>query len=74
MALACLQAAVQVWHYLRDRDADFESERRAINDAGVFRCLGKPWNDAELAVHVGAALAHGAGQAAARHAVAARWS
>lgn len=42
--------------------ADFESERRAIHDADVFRCLGKPWNDDELAVHVGAALAYGAAQ------------
>lgn len=38
--------------------ADFETAQRAINDAGVFRYLCKPWRDDELATHVDAALAH----------------
>lgn len=40
--------------------ADFETAQRAINDAGVFRYLCKPWQDQELAMHVDAALAHAA--------------
>ena len=36
--------------------ADFETAQRAIQDAGVFRYLTKPWDDAELIAHVSAAL------------------
>ena len=38
--------------------ADFETAQRAIQDAGVFRYLTKPWDDAELIAHISAALAH----------------
>lgn len=37
--------------------ADFETAQRAINDAGVFRYLTKPWSAADLRCHVEAALA-----------------
>ena len=37
--------------------ADFATAQQAINDAGVFRYLCKPWSDEELARHVDAALA-----------------
>jgi two-component system probable response regulator PhcQ len=40
--------------------ADFETTQRAINDAGVFRYLCKPWQDEELATHIDAALAYAA--------------
>ena len=36
---------------------DFDTARRAINEAGLFRYLNKPWHDDELAAHVEAALA-----------------
>jgi len=36
---------------------DYETARRAINEAGLFRYLTKPWCDDELAAHVEAALA-----------------
>ncbi|MEO8298853.1 MAG: response regulator [Burkholderiales bacterium] len=36
---------------------DFETAQRAINDAGVFRYLSKPWTDAELHGHMAAAMA-----------------
>lgn len=35
----------------------FEDARRAIHEAGVFRYLTKPWDDAELVAHLRAALA-----------------
>ena len=38
--------------------ADLETAQRAIQDAGVFRYLTKPWVDAEFAAHVRAAIAH----------------
>jgi two-component system probable response regulator PhcQ len=38
--------------------ADFQTAQRALNDAGVFRYLSKPWGDDELAEHVQAALSH----------------
>lgn len=38
--------------------ADFDTAQRAVNDAGVFRYLCKPWLDDELAEHVEAALSH----------------
>jgi YesN/AraC family two-component response regulator len=37
--------------------ADFETAQRAINDAGVFRYLTKPWSSAELRSHFAAAIA-----------------
>lgn len=37
---------------------DFTTAQRALNDAGVFRYLSKPWHDDELAEHIEAALAH----------------
>lgn len=37
--------------------ADFEAAQRAINDAGVFRYLTKPWSQAELRSHLAAAMA-----------------
>ena len=37
--------------------ADFETAQRAINEAGVFRFLTKPWTDAELRGHMAAAVA-----------------
>jgi two-component system probable response regulator PhcQ len=36
--------------------ADFDTAQRAINDAGVFRYLCKPWSDEQLVGHVRAAL------------------
>lgn len=36
--------------------ADFETAQRAINDAGLFRYLTKPWSDNELASHMEAAM------------------
>ncbi|HSW04479.1 response regulator [Aquabacterium sp.] len=40
--------------------ADFETAQRAINDAGLFRYLTKPWLDTELAAHMEAAIAEAA--------------
>ena len=40
------------------RDHCFETAQRAIQDAGVFRYLTKPWVDTELSAHVAAAIAH----------------
>jgi response regulator RpfG family c-di-GMP phosphodiesterase len=36
--------------------ADFQTAQRAINEAGLFRYLTKPWSDAELGAHFEAAL------------------
>lgn len=36
--------------------SDFETAQQAINEAGVFRYLCKPWRDDELARHVDTAL------------------
>jgi YesN/AraC family two-component response regulator len=36
--------------------ADFAAAQRAINEAGVFRFLTKPWSDAELRSHLLAAI------------------
>jgi two-component system, probable response regulator PhcQ len=36
---------------------NFETAQRAINEAGVFRYLCKPWSEGELVSHVEAALA-----------------
>lgn len=48
--------------------SDFETAQRAINDAGVFRYLCKPWRNEELATHLDAALALAAGARAQRDA------
>lgn len=37
--------------------ADFATAQRAINEAGVFRYLRKPWLDGELIAHLDAAFA-----------------
>ena len=42
--------------------ADFETAQTAINEAGVFRYLCKPWDDDELARHLDAAIAHAVAQ------------
>lgn len=36
--------------------ADFATAQRAINDAGVFRYLTKPWTEADLRSHLTAAI------------------
>lgn len=36
--------------------ADFETAQRAINDAGVFRYLTKPWTDGDLKAHLESAI------------------
>jgi YesN/AraC family two-component response regulator len=36
--------------------ADFETSQRAINEAGVFRYLTKPWSDSDLRCHMAAAI------------------
>jgi len=36
--------------------ADFETAQRAINEAGLFRYLTKPWTDTDLVAHFEAAL------------------
>ncbi|MDQ6824657.1 MAG: response regulator [Candidatus Eremiobacteraeota bacterium] len=37
---------------------DMEGIVRAINDAGIFRFVGKPWSDADLKVSIVQVLAH----------------
>lgn len=37
--------------------ADFHTAQRAINEAGVFRYLTKPWTESELHGHLAAAIA-----------------
>jgi two-component system, probable response regulator PhcQ len=37
--------------------ADFETAQRAINEAGLFRYLTKPWVDSEIAAHLETAIA-----------------
>lgn len=44
--------------------ADFHTAQRAINEAGVFRYLTKPWTESELYGHVGAAMTHAEAQRA----------
>jgi two-component system probable response regulator PhcQ len=38
--------------------ADFQTAQRAVNQAGIFRYLSKPWDDDELVGHIEAALGH----------------
>jgi DNA-binding NtrC family response regulator len=59
---AVLPASVRM---LLTGTADFSTAQRAITDAGVFRYLCKPWNDAELFAHVDAAIQQSAAQRAA---------
>jgi two-component system probable response regulator PhcQ len=49
--------------------ADFETAQRAINEAGVFRYLTKPWTENELHSHLGAAITQCTAQRAALPAV-----
>ncbi len=60
LSLLTLLAAVQpdAVRVLLTASADFDSARRAINEAGVFRFLCKPWNELELVAQLRAALAH----------------
>jgi response regulator RpfG family c-di-GMP phosphodiesterase len=58
VAFLTLMSAVQA-HSVRimlTGSADFESAQRAVNDAGVFRYLCKPWSEVELVSHIQAAL------------------
>lgn len=58
VALLSLIGAVQpqTVRMILTGSADFESAQRAIQDAGVFRYLTKPWIDSEVASHVRAAM------------------
>lgn len=60
LSLLTLLAAVQpdAVRVLLTASADFDAARRAINEAGVFRFLCKPWNENELVSQLRAALAH----------------
>jgi two-component system, probable response regulator PhcQ len=40
--------------------ADFATAQRAVNEIGIFRYLTKPWLEAELLVHLRAAMQHAA--------------
>ncbi|MBI5720337.1 MAG: response regulator [Burkholderiales bacterium] len=51
---AILPASVRI---VLTGSADFGTAQRAINDAGVFRYLTKPWTEAELRSHLAAAIA-----------------
>jgi DNA-binding NtrC family response regulator len=57
-----LMAAVQphAVRVLLTGSEDFATAQAAINDAGVFRYLCKPWHAQELRSHLRAALAHAA--------------
>ena len=59
VALLSLVGAVQptTVRMILTGTADFETAQRAIQDAGVFRYLTKPWVDAEVVAHVRAGLA-----------------
>jgi DNA-binding NtrC family response regulator len=61
ITLLSLAAAVQpnCVRMLLTGTADFSTAQRAITDAGVFRYLCKPWDEAELFAHIEAALAQG---------------
>ncbi|MGC4395847.1 response regulator [Hydrogenophaga sp. T2] len=48
--------------------SDFATAQAAINGAGVFRYLCKPWQDDELAAHIEAAIAQAGLNAAQREA------
>ncbi len=58
VALLALAGALQpeCVRLLLTGSADFGSAQRAIQDAGVFRYLTKPWDEAELCAHLQAAL------------------
>lgn len=59
ITLLTLVSAVQpaCVRLLLTASADFETAQRAINEAGLFRYLTKPWLDGELAAHLEAAIA-----------------
>lgn len=48
--------------------ADFETAQAAINEAGVFRYICKPWRDEALAAHIDAAIVQAAQSRAQRQA------
>lgn len=48
--------------------ADFATAQVAINEAGVFRYICKPWRDEELAEHIDSAIARAAQTSAQRQA------
>ena len=58
LAFLTLMAAVQpqAVRVMLTGSADFETAQRAINDAGVFRYLCKPWDEHTLRCHLEAAL------------------
>ncbi len=62
LALAGL-VAPQAVRLLLTGSTGFEDAQRAIHEAGVFRYLTKPWDDAALVAHLRAALSE-----AGRHA------
>ena len=59
LSFLTLMSAVQpdALRILLTASTDFLTAQRAINEAGVFRYLVKPWNPHELLQHVHAALA-----------------
>lgn len=58
LALLSLVSAVvpDAVRILLTASSDFETAQRAINDAGVFRYLTKPWSPADLRSHLAAAM------------------
>ncbi|MBI3368001.1 MAG: response regulator [Burkholderiales bacterium] len=70
VALLTRLAAIQprCVRMLLTASTDFETAQRAINEAGLFRYLVKPWHEAELVGHFDAALAAARAQRAAEHA------
>lgn len=61
IAFLTLMAAVQpdAVRMVLTGSADFATAQQAINEAGAFRYLCKPWQPQELVQHVQAALQHG---------------
>ncbi len=62
LGLLMLVSAVQpqAVRVLLTGSSDFATAQAAINEAGVFRYLCKPWNAQELRLHLQAALAQAA--------------
>ncbi len=58
LALLTLLSAVQPdsVRLMLTASADFAAAQRAVNEAAVFRYVSKPWQEAELLLHVEAAL------------------
>jgi DNA-binding NtrC family response regulator len=65
VGLLTLMAAVQpqAVRVLLTGSSDFATAQAAINEAGVFRYLCKPWNAHELRAHLQAALTQAEAQA-----------